>query len=508
MKLNRTEIGAWFAAAILTGTLLAFAPPSQAEPPLPALNIDLAQTTVSGISSGAFMAVQFAVAHSASVRGVAATAGGPYFCAGNDSWAGAGAGEAIAHCMQGDPAEPAHAITPADIAQMTAAARAWSSRGLIDDVANLSRQTIWLFHGYNDGVVKSAVGDALFNWYGGLVPASQLFYKNTLRAAHAQISADCGSGTSSCQACATTGGDFINACPDGASAAPLYDAAGVALQLFYGPLQRTPHQRLQGKVVAFDQRPYVRKGDSTVLPLKVAMADSGYLYVPDDCASGATCRLHVAFHGCGQQAEKIGTAFVIKSGFNEWADTNRIVVLYPQAVATVAPPLTPLNPNGCWDWWGYNDFSFDMPGHYATKDGAQIAAVWRMATALARGQDQPETPIGAASPALTVVDVSASQVALIWSAVAGATGYRVYRDGQLVGTGTPASKAWIDSGLAPQTTYRYSLRSIDAEGNEASPSLPVSATTAAAPPACDPYFSFSKGVVVTRKNVPTKKTCP
>ena len=53
-------------------------------------------------------------------------------------------------------------------------------------------------------------------------------------------------------------------------------------------------------------------------------------------------------------------------------------MLYPQAAATLAVPATPLNPQGCWDWWGYNDFSFDMTGHYATKDGLQIAAVWRM----------------------------------------------------------------------------------------------------------------------------------
>lgn len=510
MTFNRNGSKAWLTATALAATVaLASASSAQAEPPLPALNIDLTQTTVSGISSGAFMAVQFGVAHSAAVRGVAATAGGPYFCVGQDSWAGANVGKAIAHCMQGDPAEPALSITAADIAQMTAAVRAWSSRGLIDDMANLSHQTVWLFHGYNDGIVKSAVGDALYTWYSGLVPASQLFYKNTLRAAHAQISADCGSGAASCQACATTGGDFINACPDGGSGAPLYDAAGVALQLFYGPLQRTPRTRLQGKVVAFDQRPYVRKGDSPVLPLKVALADSGYLYVPDDCANGAACRLHVAFHGCSQQAEKIGTAFVTKSGFNEWADANRIVVLYPQTVATVAPPLTPANPQGCWDWWGYNDFSFDMPGHYATRDGLQIAAVWRMATALAAGvRGMPEAPAGAASPALTVLDVSASQVALSWPAVAGATGYRVYRDGQRIGIAPSSSRAWADSGLAPQTSYRYTLSSVDAEGNEAPPSLPVTATTAAAPPACDPYFSFSKGVPVTRRNVATKKTCP
>ena len=51
-----------------------------AAPPLPALDA-LARATVSGVSSGAYMAVQFHVAHSARVLGVGVIAGGPYYCA-------------------------------------------------------------------------------------------------------------------------------------------------------------------------------------------------------------------------------------------------------------------------------------------------------------------------------------------------------------------------------------------------------------------------------------------
>jgi poly(3-hydroxybutyrate) depolymerase len=48
---------------------------------LPAFNVDVAETSVSGVSSGAYMAVQFAVAHSRIVKGVGSVAGGPYGCA-------------------------------------------------------------------------------------------------------------------------------------------------------------------------------------------------------------------------------------------------------------------------------------------------------------------------------------------------------------------------------------------------------------------------------------------
>jgi hypothetical protein len=45
------------------------------------LNIDKTQISVSGISSGGFMAHQFHVAHSSNVMGAGVVAGGPYYCA-------------------------------------------------------------------------------------------------------------------------------------------------------------------------------------------------------------------------------------------------------------------------------------------------------------------------------------------------------------------------------------------------------------------------------------------
>ena len=44
-------------------------------------NADIRESSVSGISSGAFMAVQFGTAWSSVIRGVGVVAGGPYWCA-------------------------------------------------------------------------------------------------------------------------------------------------------------------------------------------------------------------------------------------------------------------------------------------------------------------------------------------------------------------------------------------------------------------------------------------
>lgn len=489
---------------MLSGSVLADVPS------LPALNIDLEQTTVSGISSGAFMAVQFAVAHSATVRGVAATAGGPYFCAGKDSWAGAGVTKAMAHCMQGDPAYPAVPISDGDLEQMAAAARSWAGKGLIDSVDNLAKQRVWLFHGYNDGVVKKPVGDALFRWYGAFVPAGAIFYKDGLKAGHAQISASCGGAAAACQPCATTGGDFINACTDEAVPGQPYDAAGAALQFFYGPLRRTATESLSGVLQSFDQRPFIRRNGHAIDPLKASLADSGYLYVPATCAAGQPCRLHVAFHGCQQQAGANGSPFVRRAGFNEWADANRIVVLYPQTAATSAVPLTPYNPQGCWDWWGYSDFSFDMAGHYATRDGVQISAVWRMLQQLAVGAGAAVTAqaTGNGAPELSIVDTSATQAILAWSAIRRASAYVVERDGHEVARVNGSTQSWVDNALAAGGSYRYRVRAIDAAGSAGSAAAALVAQTGKAAPFCDPYFSLAQNRTVNRYNLPSNKTCP
>ena len=46
------------------------------------------------------------------------------------------------------------------------------------------------------------------------------------------------------------------------------------------------------------------------------------------------CKLHIALHGCVQQKEKVGNVYAANSGYNQVADLNDIVILYPQAKAS------------------------------------------------------------------------------------------------------------------------------------------------------------------------------
>lgn len=99
------------------------------------------------------------------------------------------------------------------------------------------------------------------------------------------------------------------------------------------------------------------------------MAEAGYLYVPQPCAAaGARCKVHVAIHGCVQAAESVGDKFYTESGYNHWADDNKLIVLYPQ----VNKSTVPYNPQGCWDWWGYTG------ANYALKSGVQMKAIKAM----------------------------------------------------------------------------------------------------------------------------------
>ncbi len=494
--------------------------------PLPSYNVDLTDTTVSGVSSGAYMAVQFGVAHASIVRGVGATAGGPYLCAFDRVPSLRGTlVTALARCMQGDPDFPKQAITSTQLNRMVRMTDASARAGRIDATSQLARQRIWLFHGYNDGLVKAPVTDALYDYYLRYIDRSRIFYKDNLNAAHAQITVDCGAGDGACKLCPRTGGNFLNLCRDAAADNTPYDAAGSMLQLFYGDLQRRDTEAPPtGKVIRFAQGEFALDGRGASAPQRISMADDGYAYVPEACTRGERCRVHVAFHGCGQSAAQIGSAFYEHAGYNPWADQNRLIVLYPQAQPSQPSPrapLLPLNPQACWDWWGYND-GLSQRGRFATREGLQIAAVRRMLDRLAGGWSGAASALSAAgefaAPAgFAVGDFTHRQVALRWTPVDGAIGYNVYRStsaggpygrSQRLNTRPVDSALYVDTGLRQRTRYFYVVRTVNRANRESGDSSEVAVLTAATPPPCDPFFSFRQAMPVTRNNKPTEVVCP
>lgn len=439
-------------APALVALGLVFAPVAHTAVALPAYNVKLDETTVSGISSGAYMAVQFAIAHSAVVKGVGAIAGGPYYCAQDD------VNTATGTCMIGAPS-----ITPS-----VNATNSWATSGYIDSTSNLAKQKVWLFNGYNDGVVKRPVSDALYNYYKTYTSEHNIYYKTNIKAAHAQITDSYGQG------CSVTGGNFINNCG--------YDAAGKILRHLYGELNPRNTGTLTGSLIEFSQSDF-SPGDTWY----IGMSHYGYAYVPQACAGQQPCRVHVAFHGCKQYATLIGNKFYANAGYNQWADTNNLIILYPQTVATT---VTPFNPNGCWDWWGYN------AADYAQKRGDQIEVVYAMLQRLAANytgwSSAPGGSFGAPAK-FAATDSTDTRVSLAWSGVAGATGYNVYRANcsgcafSKINLSPVAGLSFGDRGLSPVTTYSYKVRAVNGSGVQSADSVVVAKATAGKPPFCDPY---------------------
>src|SRR5262247_1757385 len=94
-----------------------------ASDPLPALGAEPA-VTVSGISAGGFMAVQFHVAHSSTVKGAAVLAGGPFYCAQGSLWT------ALNNCTNPTAWAP---VPPVEL--LVADAELAARGGLVDPVA-------------------------------------------------------------------------------------------------------------------------------------------------------------------------------------------------------------------------------------------------------------------------------------------------------------------------------------------------------------------------------------
>lgn len=360
-------------AALLALSLFAPAASAVAETvslsEIPPLDLDPAAVSVSGLSSGAFMAVQFHVAHAANVAGAGVVAGGPYRCSEGSSalsWMDlTGLYVATTVCSSTNLMGVFHG--PPDVAFSEEATLEAAALGQIDDPAHLSDDRVWLFSGAEDEEVPTAVMHALEAYYRAFVEEANVLLEEHEEASHAMITHD------SDRDCDARGPPYINNCG--------FDAAKRLLAHIYDPLAQSADLSQLTSIITFDQTAFFDPSDPSV-----SMHDVGHLYVPASCSAGTSCRLHVAFHGCRQYEEEVGDAFYADAGYNRWAESNDIVVLYPQTMAWSESFFSMYeNPKGCWDWWGYSG-----EGYYG-KSGNQIRAVAAMINALL-GETVLDTP--------------------------------------------------------------------------------------------------------------------
>lgn len=351
--------------------------------PLPALGIAADAVTVSGLSSGGYMAGQFHVAYSASLAGAAVLAGGPLGCS---------RGSMLLAMLECSCPAAASAPDAPDLglgalacrrpAEAVLAARADGvlrlNRAHLDDPRHLRRQRVWLMAGAADRVVPPALVKAQADFYRRHgVPAEALKLRTVPGAGHGLPA------PGAPVRCELTAPPYLTHCPDA-------DAAGELLAWLYAPppgkLQPAVPPRADG-LRAFDQRPY------RLQPQRDGLDDSGWLYVPAACAQQPGCRLHVVFHGCQQgqgftapDGQPMGRRFADGAGYQRWAESNRIVLVFPQVKARAGVPGAPgHNPQGCWDFWGYTHATGALDGAlgpYLRRQAPQLQAVKAMVDAL------------------------------------------------------------------------------------------------------------------------------
>jgi poly(3-hydroxybutyrate) depolymerase len=310
-------LGEWLVALGLWS-----APP----PALPPLKVDAGRVAVVGLSSGAYMAQQLHFAHADQLIGAGLIAGGPYHCARGDL------DTALKTCMAPD------ADNGPVLSELAAIASERMQSGALAPRRALEGDRVYVFHGQQDTTVLPTLGRAAAELYARLGVTVDLKIDFDRPVPHTMPTADAGS-------CASEA-PYVSGCG--------LDLAGEVLKHLYAlPAEAAPGAG-DGALQAFDQRPFN-------VAEAAGIADTGYVYVPKACAAGG-CGLLVALHGCRQAAEQVNLAFAQGAGFNRWADAARVVVLYPQTEASYLP----LNPRGCWDWWGYSGADYD------TRSGGQI----------------------------------------------------------------------------------------------------------------------------------------
>jgi hypothetical protein len=414
---------------------------------LPALNVPKAEVTVSGISSGAYMAQQLHMAYSDRFSAAAIIAGGPFYCAENN------VGIALTRCMKPND------VNKPNVERLHALTETFEVNGDISPLSNMQNDRVWIFSSAGDTVVHQAVSDSLVEYYSNYIKSENLRYVNYVGGEHNMPTDDFGYPCEYLGKSGNPDDHFINNCD--------YDGAGNLLAYSYKRIKSPKSGELSGRLVKFDQSNFIANPNSH------GLGNDGYAYIPEVCedAKGKKgklpkCKLHIALHGCLQGADRIGTTFVENAGYNDWAERNRIVMLYPQATASIDQG----NGNGCWDWWGYDD------PNYASRYGNQMDAVMQMVNRITQNDSNDEP-----QKAPEQVNVSINElgsVALAWEAQDGVEGYAVYRSSgenepyYLVSTDVIADNS-LQLSQDPGSLFYYIVVAVEADGSEGLPSRKI-----------------------------------
>lgn len=229
----------------------------------------------------------------------------------------------------------------------------------IDSLKNIRDTKVYLYSGTKDTVVHQGVVKKLEAQLETWVDPDKIHTEYSIPSVHSWVTDYTG------HECGTFETPFIVNCG--------YDQAGILLSHIFGPMANRssptvpPSKSIMDNIYEFSQAPYV-PGIYTLAEL--SLYPTAYAYVPQQCLRTSShsdeCKFLVLLHGCEQSIRDIGMDMVFNTGVLQYAETNSIVVLMPQADKSV------LNPKGCFDWWGYTGVE------YPTKLGPQVSTIHNM----------------------------------------------------------------------------------------------------------------------------------
>lgn len=326
--------------ATLVASTAAVAAPPPPPAPLAQRQDDAAEFTVSGHSSGGSMASQHFFAFSDRIKGLGHFQAAPYGCSKL-------------------PVRPACTTQPEliSVEEMAVYAVASALEGRIAPLEGVRERPIYVNSGGQDSVVRALVNIRAAELYGRF--SDRVEAVELPLAQHAFITDD-SCPSSVCSGCGTLGSPFLNDCG--------YDMAGAMLAHLYGTLEPRGVAD-SSRIREVNQADFFPSGST---PSSIGMNERAFVYVPQRCSADTTaCRVHVMYHGCNSGVDtNVGDRIFTWWGGNAWAESNDLLILYPQAFAS-----------NCWDWTGsITDERYD------TRLGLQVNVVNRMVDALAAGE--------------------------------------------------------------------------------------------------------------------------
>ena len=227
-------------------------------------------------------------------------------------------------------------FTFANVSAMVSYTQASAAAGRIAPLDGVARAPIWVMEGGNDTCARQIPAGSYAFYRRLTARQSSVVFKVVAGAEHGFVT-DRTPTCASCQPCGTLGA-MVQECG--------FDMAHAMLTHLLGPLSPRVSP-IASHLMTVNQSTFWPADAKT--EQDIGMDRAAFVYVPAECAAAAsggqnksTCRIHVIYPGCFCSVAtsppgrpSTGIDIVTYGGFNDWAESNRIIMLYPQH-ATIA----------------------------------------------------------------------------------------------------------------------------------------------------------------------------